>query len=162
MNKIIFLDIDGPVIDLLTYKTNVPASIFRTGFNLESIRLLDQLCNVTGAKIVTNSMHNYYEVDNCSLKYDLISNGIDSEHFHKEWRTIYPKIDYKARPSSVRGIGRLYAIEDWIEKNGPCEWICFDDRKFTDDPRLIHITRWHGIDQKYYNEALEKLNGNNS
>ena len=50
MNKVIFLDIDGPVIPI-----DVPTrdSVFRTVCNKDSIEYLNLLCDETGAKVVT-------------------------------------------------------------------------------------------------------------
>lgn len=105
-------------------------------------------------------MHNYYDVGNDSLQDDLVYWGIPLDLFHFQWRTIFPDVDYKKINSKVRGIGRLYAIQQWLDVNTGHDWICFDDRKFTDDPRLIHIQRENGIDSGYYNQAKEILTFN--
>lgn len=102
-------------------------------------------------------MQNYYDLGNDSLQDDLVSWGIPTDLFHAEWRTIFPKVDYKKVNSNVRGAGRLYAIQQWLDSNPGYDWICFDDRKFTDDVRLIHIQREDGIDSGYYDRAKEIL-----
>lgn len=155
--KIIFLDIDGPVIDLETYDSNIYKSIFRTGINPVAIEFLIKLCKEYDAQIVTNSMHNYHNINNYTLKDDLVYAGITDDFFHQDWRTIFPMIDYTNVKSSVRGIGRLIAIQEWLKRNGKHTWICFDDRKFTKDRRLIHIKRQNGIDFEYYSEARHLL-----
>lgn len=154
MNKIIFLDIDGPIIPI-----DVPPakSIFRTTFLPESIEYLNLLCEFTGAKIVTNSCHNYEDWTGTELSDDLISWGLDKEFLHSNWRTVFPFINYKQVKSPVRGIGRLVAIDRWIKSNGKTEWICFDDRKFTDSERLIHIEEGRGIKATHFNKALDIL-----
>lgn len=154
MNKIVFLDIDGPIIPV-----NAPRiqSIFRTTFLPESIEYLNLLCDVTGAQVVTNSCHNYQDWLDGDLSDDLVEWGLSKEFIHRDWRTIFPMIDYKAISSPVRGIGRLVAINRWIEKNGPTEWVCFDDRKFTSIPNLIHIENGRGIKAKHFNLALDIL-----
>lgn len=154
MNKIIFLDIDGPIIP-----TNVPVyeSFYRTTYLPESIEYLNLLCDATGAKVVTNSMHNYMDYYDYDLRDDLVMWGLDTKFFHKDWRTIFPMIDYKKIKSPVRGIGRLVAIEQWINYHGDTNWVCFDDRKFTDLENLIHIADGKGIKADHFNRALDIL-----
>lgn len=157
-NKIVvFLDLDGPIIDIKTFKTNPIVSHYRRGGNPQAIEYLVKLCDEFGLEIVTNSMHNYHVLGTDSLMDDLVSWGVPSDLFHKDWRTIFPHVDYDKLQSNVRGIGRLHAIEKWIETHPGYNWICFDDRKFTDDPRLIHIERENGIDSGYYSQAREIL-----
>jgi hypothetical protein len=158
MNKVIFLDIDGPVIPI-----NVPSktSFFRTHFNQESIKWINKLCEKTGAKIVTNSMHNYIDFFDGDLKSDLVSFGITKEYFHENWRTVFPYIDYSQINSSVRGIGRLYAIYDWLSKNDADNWVCFDDRNFTNLPNLILINDGMGVKKEHYDAALQLLRKTN-
>ena len=152
--NIIFLDIDGPVIDITC---SFIESEFRLTHNPNSIKMLEHLCNTTQAKIVTNSMHNFNNAGGRSLKEDLISWGLSEDHFHENWRTIFPAIDYTKVNSPVRGIGRLIAIETWIDQNGPVNWVCFDDRKFTDLSRLVFIEDGLGIRDKHVELAKEIL-----
>lgn len=152
--KVIFLDIDGPVIS-----NGVPIedSDLRLTHLPEAIDLLNKLCKDTGAKIVTNSNHNYNMVEGYSLKDDLITWGIEPEYFHEDWRTCFPYIDYSKVKNETRGIGRFIAIDKWHEKNGSSEWVCFDDRKFTISFRLIHITDSYGLRQEHIDKAIEVL-----
>lgn len=152
MNKIVFLDIDGPVIDI---DSPVIASELRLTHNPQSIEMLNELCWKTGAKIVTNSMHNYNVPYDSTLRDDLIKWGVDEDYIHDQWRTIFPHVDYSKVNSPVRGIGRLVAIETWLAENGNYDWICFDDRKFTDSHRLIHIEDGLGIREHHVEQALE-------
>ncbi len=153
MNKIIFLDIDGPVIPI-----NVPIvdSIYRTVYEKDSIEYLNLLCEEANAKVVTNSMHNYTPVMRYDLVDDLISWGLDEKFIHDDWRTIFPHVDYTKVNSPVRGIGRLVAINDWIDKrNRDVSWVCFDDRKFTQMANLIHIEDGLGIRERHFDSALD-------
>lgn len=102
-------------------------------------------------------MHNYYDLGPCTLRDDLIRWGIPISMFHTNWRTIFPNVDYKTINSPIRGVGRLFAIEEWLNKNPGYEWICFDDRKFTDNVRLIHIQRDQGVDTAYMKQAAGVL-----
>ena len=152
--KIIFLDIDGPVISA---QAPMIDSEMRLSYIQESIELLNQLCEKTGAKIVTNSSHNYHIVNGNTIKDDLIKWGIDSANFHEKWRTIFPYIDYTKVKSNIRGIGRFIAIDKWQADNEHCNWVCFDDRKFTISFRLIHISDGNGITKENIDTAIEIL-----
>lgn len=152
-----FLDIDGPVIDLLTYKKTPYVSYLRIGGNQKAIKNITRLCVENDLKIVTNSMHNYYDIRRATLKEDLVSWGLPEHLFHDSWRTIFPDVDYTKVKSAIRGAGRMYAIEQWLSENPGYEWICFDDRKFTNDKRLIHIQSLHGVDETYCQQAVSVL-----
>lgn len=157
MNKVIFLDIDGPVIPI-----DVPVyeSVYRTTYSSNSIAYLNLLCEETGAKVVTNSMHNYEDWMGGDLRDDLVEWGLDEKFVHSNWRTIFPRIDYSKVNSPVRGIGRLVAIEDWIKNHGDTSWVCFDDRKFSDIANLIHIEDGLGIKEHHFDSALDILTMN--
>lgn len=154
---VLFLDIDGPVIDLATYKATPYISHFRVSGNTTAIKNIVKLCVDFDLKIVTNSTHNYYDVYDADLRDDLVRWGIPESCFHNDWRTVFPEVDYKKIKSPVRGIGRLYAIHEWLAEHPGYDWICFDDRKFTDDNRLIHIKRLDGVDDVYYKQAAEVI-----
>lgn len=153
----LFLDIDGPVIDLATYKKSPHISYFRVEGNKTAIANIVKLCNEYDLQIVTNSTHNYYDVYDADLKDDLVRWGIPEECFHTDWRSVFPNVNYKQLQSTVRGIGRLYAINEWLARHPGYDWICFDDRKFTDDKRLIHISRLDGVDDMYYKQAADVI-----
>lgn len=154
---VLFLDIDGPVIDLQMYQSKPYVSHFRTHCNIDAIKNIVELCHKFDLKIVTNSMHNYHDLGNVTLKDDLIRWGVPISMFHANWRTIFPQVDYQVINSPIRGVGRLFAIEQWLKDNPGYEWICFDDRKFTDDHRLIHIQRMNGVDDQYRQQAAGVL-----
>jgi hypothetical protein len=152
-NKIIFLDIDGPIIT-----SNLSAfQIDRSQHNPKTIENLLSLVYLTGAKIVTNTMHNAVDYKGNNIKQDLVKWGISENSFHQDWKTTYPFVDYTKLPSTRKGIGRLIAINDWLEKNKDHNWICFDDRNFTDDPRLVLIDATTGIGNKEIQKALTLL-----
>jgi 5'(3')-deoxyribonucleotidase len=157
MSKIIFLDIDGPVITEGLYQADQFCSINRSLFNISALDNLQKLCSLTGAKIVTNSMHNYYVVEDRTIRDDLLEWGIPKHHFHPTWRTIFPHIDYSRINNTRRGIGRQVAIDTWMIENGECTWVCFDDRHFTDDPRLLLVDPAKGITQKLFDRAFKML-----
>jgi hypothetical protein len=176
--KIIFLDIDGPIISSGCYGIDHMCSMRRTVMNTNAIGYLNLLCKFTDAKIVTNSSHNYhdtprYGIDSDSLEpvvqshnnlmQDLIQHGVKKEYFHEKWVSKYPyissKMDYDNHNYS--DLNRLVAINDWIKENGECDWVCFDDIKFTDLENLIVVDFEHGITFDNANKAYKMLNSTN-
>jgi len=156
MEKIIFVDVDGPLINTPCYFVDTMASIERKVFNTQSLGYLIELARVAAAKIVTNSTHNNFEVHrgevDFTLKDDMVRWGVPEEFFHSDWRTTYP-YPPESKFSSSSAQRRLYAISLWQEKNGNVDWIAFDDDIFTTDPRLIPIDFLKGIDYDAYHKA---------
>lgn len=149
MQKIIFLDIDGPVINTPCYWVDWQASLERTVMNTQAIGILNRLCTLSGAYVVTNSTHNNVTVQNGNdLRQSLIEWGLFESHIHKNWRTTMPW-PYGRLSASSRS-RRMWGIEDWMEDNGEADWICFDDEPFTDNPRLFVIDFDRGIDYDTY------------
>lgn len=162
MQRIIFLDIDGPVINTPCYWVDSRASTQRAIMNTQSIGILNQLCKIAGAKIVTNSTHNTWPVRETgrSLKQDLVKWGIPETNFHETWRTSYPWP--KDRIGATNRSRRMWGIQEWIDEHGECDWICFDDEVFTDDPRLFVIDFDRGIDYDVYLNVLKHWNKDKS
>ena len=163
MQKIIFIDIDGPVINTPCYWVDMQASMQRSVMNTQAIGILNRLANLANAKIVTNSTHNYHTVKETgrTLRDDLIKWGLKEQHFHDDWRTSFPWPDLESDPIFPTH-RRLRGIMEWEAANGQADWICFDDEPFVDasDARLFHIDFDHGIDYHMYLEACKHWNLN--
>lgn len=155
--KVIFLDIDGPLITGDLYYQDYMCSEYRTLVNKTALNYVLKLSELTGAMIVTNTMHNEKIINGRTIKDDLIKWGVPENKFHNSWRTIFPKVDYTGA-SSRRGIGRLIGINHWLETNGPDhKWVCFDDRNFTDDKRLVLINFNKGVGKEEFEKGLKLL-----
>lgn len=156
--KIVFLDIDGPIINASCYYLDKMCSIRRTVMNQSALGYVQRLCQIADAKLVTNSTHNFHQYEdmlssvNMTLQNDLIKFGIDKEIFHKDWRTKFPNPP-GSKFSSSSDHRRMLAINEWMERNGEADWICFDDDAFTDDPRLVVVDFETGIDYFAFRDA---------
>jgi len=141
---------DGPVINTPCLFLHPGASIRRECLNTGALGYIKRFCNISGAKVVTNSMHNYENIPDSlvrrTLKYDLIDWGLPAKIFHDDWRTEFGK---------DASHNRLTAIHQWQAHNGPADWVCFDDVHFTEDKRLILIDFDRGIDHSAYRKALK-------
>ena len=151
MQKIIFIDIDGPIINTPCYWVDGTASMRRSVLNTQSIGILNRLAHLADAKIVTNSTHNNFTVKETgrTLKTDLIKWGLKEEYIHENWRTTFPWPDLEADPLFPTH-RRLRGIMEWEAANGQADWICFDDEPFVTDDRLFVIDFDRGIDYDVY------------
>jgi len=143
MQKILFLDVDGPLIPSGMYVINKMCSFERTCSPI-AVAIVNKLCKNAEASIVLNSTHN---IDGEKAKEELIREGLVASYFHESWKTAYP--------NKFSGGSRMECIEEWIEDHGEADWIAFDDSHFTDDERLILIDFDVGITLRHYNMAGE-------
>jgi HAD domain in Swiss Army Knife RNA repair proteins len=145
--KVVFLDIDGPIINAGCYGINKAASLSRRVMNTSAIGWVNILCEFSEAKLVTNSTHNRDDATMSvrDLKGDLINWGLKKEYFHEDWRTKY----------ATTLFDRHVAIQHWLDKNGDHDWVCFDDYFFKDDPRLVLVDMNDGITYNDFKKAAE-------
>lgn len=163
--RIIFLDIDGPVIPEGCYYIDTSASFDRI-FSNTCIGYLKKLLTLADAKLFTNSMHNFYTRTNDAgeklgdLRDDLVNAGIPLELFHPNWRTEFGHNRYRSQSYRVdEPHPRLKAINGWIQSytDGDIEWIGFDDDNYN-HPNLLLVDFTDGITHKLFSEACDRFN----
>ena len=145
--KIIFLDMDGVTIPLaLSYflDTNPGDRIMSNVV----IGILNNICQKTNAKIVTNTTHNIDHQGQPSIREVLIRNGLKAEFLHENSKTDF----------GVNNMNRMVSIRKWLLENGePENWVAIDDEHFTDSPNLILVDRDVGITLKDMYKVMEKF-----
>jgi hypothetical protein len=147
MSKVVFLDIDGPMIPATMFLYDKMASWERR-FPPTTIAVVKTLCERTGAKIVFNTTHNQPIPGVDDIHIAISKAGIDGEHFHEDRHTKYPQID--------RGL----AVKEWLARHPEVEdWVALDDVRFTDDERLIFIDSDAGVHLGHLNMAIDQLGG---
>jgi HAD domain in Swiss Army Knife RNA repair proteins len=151
MDKVIFLDMDGPMIPAGMYFIDPKCSFDRKCSPI-SVAIINRLCLESGAKIVTNTYHN---TAGAALKADLIREGIKEEYFHENWQTIFP---HGIRVVDTTLNDRMAGIQQWMIENGEVDWLCFDDSYFTKDERLILVDFDAGIGGKEFDKACRFWN----
>ena len=125
--KIIFLDVDGPLIPLRMHM-QMGNGIFKYdekgGYYVWDKNFIDNLnehCPPQGIKLVWNSSHN--DSGREVIRATAIANGLNPELFHEDICTGFP--------TSI--VSRVKAIDDWLYKNTPkgqkCKWMVVDDYK---------------------------------
>lgn len=148
MSKVIFLDIDGPMIPASYFLVDNMASWNRR-FPETTVAVIKRLCERTGAKVVFNTTHNipFDKVDDIDVA--LEKQGLDREHIHPtDLATKYPQIE------------RDLAVKEWLARHPEVtDWVALDDVKFTEDERLIWVDPDGGLHLGHLNAAIERLGG---
>lgn len=158
--RIVFLDIDGPIITDSMFELDEFVSYDRTFMNANALGYVAALCRAADAKVVTNSTHNTHQSPpfinldgkGPDLKTDLIYHGFPEKYFHEDWRT-----KFTHSKDNLLEYSRLDGITTWLidhdmnlnDKN----WVCFDDDKFTNRKNLILVDSRCGITYADYVEA---------
>lgn len=157
MQKIIFLDVDGPLIPSPLYFTDICVSQKRMMFSTVAVGFLNSLCKQSGAQIVFNSTHNSAEIFDefigkwYDLKSDAIRYGIKPQYIHEQWKTGFPNMVQESYLNPINP--RMAAIIQWQKANGEVDWIAFDDEPFVKDQRLIVVDFDRGLDYDSYKMA---------
>lgn len=146
--KIIFLDIDGPMIPSSMLLHDRMAS-FNRKFPVTTIAVLNKLCEVSGAKVVFNTTHNIPMDGVADIEYALMEHGVKSEYlFWNDLKTEYPSLP------------RDEAVKSWLRRHQEVEeWVALDDARFTEDERLIWVDPDTGITLQHLFDATKILGG---
>jgi hypothetical protein len=174
--RIVFLDVDGPLIPSYQYINNRMAS-YERNFSPICVNIVKMIVDPNGqwklgvdplekyrdpkrhppVKIVMNTYHNQHPTE---LWAALREFGL-TEYMHTNWQTSYPQFN------SQYGANRMYAIDGWLKVNsdtvlndydGDFDWIALDDENFTNDARLFLIDFDLGITVKTYNAIAADWN----
>jgi hypothetical protein len=157
--NLIFLDIDGPIINTPCFYIDPEASVSRTVMNTQAIGYVKRLVEKCGALVVLNTTHNVHDIEDpltakiTNIKTDLIKWGMKDYEFHSDWQTEYP-YPTNGKMSEHR---RWTAVKNWLAKNGDHNWIAFDDDLFHNQNQYLIDFRL-GIDYDAYKWAVEKFN----
>lgn len=144
--KVVFLDIDGPMIPAGQYLIHRQCSHQRI-FAQIPLAVLNEFCKRSEAKIVLNTTHNRPIDGVPDIQQALVNAGISPDHFH-------PTDPQTAYPAARRG----QAVKDWLAQHPEITgWVAFDDSNFTDDENLILIDLDEGLNVRHMNMAFNVL-----
>lgn len=148
--KIIFLDIDGPMIPMTSYIFNRNAS-WQQELDSRSVEILHHIVKKSGAYIVFNSTHSrMLEADLAVNSPGLIQRFKDagfSNYLHMDICTKYPDIP------------RLKAIEEWLSRHPEVtRWVALDDAEILDE-RAFLVNPNYGIGFNEVQHCFYYLNG---
>ena len=148
-DKIIFLDIDGPMIPYTSFLFNTHAS-FDQELDDRCVKVLRKIIDASGAKIVFNTTHNTMlypsETDTVPGLINQFTKVGFAADIHPTVCTIYPDVDRKT------------AILRWLNENGSegRKWVVLDDVEIR-DVRAYLTDADLGIGIGEYNHCAEWL-----
>lgn len=146
LSRVVFVDIDGPMIPFSMFLIDRHASLNRTIAPIP-IAVLNRLCERSGAKIVFNTTHNISLDDVPDIEVACVNAGLKQEYIHPDMKTKYPSID------------RGNSVLEWLHRHPETtDWIAFDDARFTDVDNLIWIDPDAGLHLGHLNQALDRWN----
>ena len=145
MSRIIFQDIDGPLIPLrLYFGGGRPYNQQLASFVYDpvAVGMLNHLCDKFNAKVVFNTAHN--ENPDHVMRHQGSVNNI--QHLHPG----------ECTTEFVRSIpNRFDAINDWLSRhNGITEWIVIDDME-VHQPRQVLVDYSLGMTMESFQNACE-------
>jgi hypothetical protein len=146
--KIIFLDVDGPMIPGRCYYAGIPRKP-PVGWTYDplAVKMIRHLCDKYDAKIVYNSSHN--DEGETYILDQAINNGMGSEHLHKNYMTEFPRETYS----------REVGIERWLRAHPEVtNYCCVDDFPLA-LPNAVKVEYSIGITLDNY-EKMERLLNN--
>lgn len=148
--KILFVDVDGPLIPASQFLLDKMCSFQRRIPELQ-IALLNAICERTGAKVVMNTTHNMIFPHIPNIRDAMVSSGFCIDYFHKmEPSTQYPNGS------------RSNAVRSWLSEFGSdvSDYICIDDAVCADDDHMELINPDIGLQLPEVNNIIHRLGGN--
>lgn len=150
--RVIFLDIDGPMIPDTMLLAEYWAS-WQRKMPPTTVAVVNCLCKESGARIVTNTTHNHQppaprvpDEDLTPIKEALIREGVKPDYFHKDSKTQYPDVS------------RMAAVNHWLSAHPEVsEWLIIDDdAQFAHsvDPNVLWVDPGTGLAISHLERAL--------
>ena len=114
----------------------------------DSVVLLNEICIVSGAKVVFNTTHSILLKNVPNIEHAIVTSGLDPNHLHPtDPKTRYPEI-----------IDRRAAVEEWLNRHPETSmWIALDDEPFTTEHNLVLINGRRGLQHKHFLPAIRLL-----
>ncbi len=131
--KVLFLDIDGPMIPLRAVITPGRAGPERQRFDPFAVGMVLRLLNLAPARLVISST--WQEVGRSGMEGLLLWNGIDPAFLHEEWCTqIHGALE-----------SRTEEIQAWLARHPECTAYASLDDDPLDLPGAVTVTFENGM-----------------
>lgn len=144
MERIVFLDIDGPIIPFSMFLVDRMCSWHRV-IPPVTVAVVREVCKRGSAKVVFNTTHNNPMKDIDDIEIAVAKAGLPEGMIHPDMKTKYPSIP------------RDQAVLEWLSRHPEVQdWIAFDDAKFTEAENLIWIDPDAGLHLGHLNTALNR------
>lgn len=159
--RVIFLDVDGPLIPGRQYETR--RGTHRRGkdgkaigylFDPFCVKMVTHLAQTAGAAIVFNTMHNDRGIK--ALMADMAASGFDHALLHQtDPQTDFPARGMSRAASFIGTYSRLKAITMWLDRNrGTTGWVALDDEKIA-HPNAVLVDFEGGVSSRHVDKALD-------
>lgn len=140
--KVIFIDIDGPMIPLRAYSLPENHMTIVARFDPVAVAMVNRLVTEADAKIVISSTWRQQGWDKIALLLRL--NGIPLHHCHADWRTPY---------NGDAGQRRADEILEWLGDHPEItHWVAFDDEPVP-EPGGVQCTMDDGLQWAHFDKA---------
>lgn len=117
MSKVIFLDIDGPMIPVKCYMLPQHTTSSARTFDPCATAMLQRILDLSGASIVISSTHGQRGIDHCVKL--LGDNGIAPSYLHDDWITPRKMSSY-----------RIHEIRWWLDAHPETtHYVAIDDEQ---------------------------------
>lgn len=143
MTRIVFLDIDGPMIPVRAYYLPNQTRPIVSMFDPVATSLLLKLLNDSGAQLVISS--SWRKQGKAAIRELLANNGIDPNRLHKDWAT-------DGKFSSQR----IHEIKWWLDDHPEVtHYVAIDDEDLLVDfvPNAVLADTYEGLSYRNYLEA---------
>lgn len=147
--RILFVDVDGPLIPASALLVNRLAS-FERKIPRTPLVILNTICDITGAKVVMNTTHNRDYPSILTIHESMILGGFDPDNFYfRNSKTKYPSIQ------------RDVAVTGWVSDylNEDDDYVCIDDVVCTDDDHMELVDPIVGLTIHNANNIIERWGG---
>lgn len=147
--KVIFLDVDGPLIPGRQYDGTEYATWFEDvhchKYHTECIDVIRQICKETGAVVVHNSAHNGSGPEH--MLWQARHNKMHDLLHRRDWITGFPNLFER----------RIDAIKNWLERHPEVtHWCAIDDEHIPHENAIL-VNFYEGTGEEEYKKALELL-----
>jgi hypothetical protein len=145
--RIIFLDIDGPIIPGGAYLLDPMCSHNRIIPEIP-VAIVREACKRGNAKVVFNTTHNRSWDGVDDIEVAMVKAGFPAEYIHPDTKTHYPETR------------RDEAVQEWLSRHPEVkDWIAFDDAKFTEADNLIWVDPDAGLHLGHLAAAMKRWSG---
>lgn len=165
MERVIILDVDGPMIPGRQYETklgikrrNKRGEMIGYRFDPFSVHLVTHLARTANAAIVWNTMHNQRGLS--AITEDARASGLDETLFHETCpQTCYPAPlePWKMSQGIIPGMTRISAITTWLTMHPKVtHWVALDD-ELIKHKNAILVDFEGGLTSGHIDRAMEIL-----
>lgn len=151
--KIIFLDIDGPLANDLTFMQ------FGTyqKYDVTSCEILNSICKLSGAKIVITSTNAYNRAECREEIYSSLHQaGLDTKHIHDDWSVRGAAYQDDNRTNGKER-SRTNLVKRWMLRHPEMSHSAIIDDDKVGLPNFVEVSSYNGIMAEQFYKVAQYL-----